>query len=95
MKAETDHRSSFLRTFPVTEFLDHVAAGYRMKCQRIHVMVCRDVVAKPRIIGGEHVARRRRPDVFVVVMPGMKQPRGVPIDAPFLMPRNSVQADWQ
>jgi hypothetical protein len=48
---------SLVWTLPVTEFGDHVAAGYHVKFQRVHVMVRGYLVAQARIIGAQHVAR--------------------------------------
>ena len=52
-----------------------------MKRQRVHVVVGGNEVAQAWIIRSQHVGGQRRLDIAVVVMGGMKQQRGVAVDA--------------
>jgi hypothetical protein len=79
--AETGGRRLLIGAFPITEFLDHIAAGYRVERQRVHVVVRHEVAAKARMIGAQPVSGRRSGDVLAAIVTGMKQQRGVWIDA--------------
>src|ERR1700722_7358996 len=80
-RESTDRAARSFRARPVAEFMDHVAAGYRVKLDRIHVVVCHHVVAEAGVVGAQHVLGGGRYDVSGGVVTGMKEQRGVGADA--------------
>jgi hypothetical protein len=54
-RAKIGNSRSLLRAFPITEFLNQIAAGNRVKRQRVHIMFRRDVAAKAPTIGAQRV----------------------------------------
>ena len=76
-----DLSTSLPRARPIAEFLNYVAARYRMKSQGIHETVRHEIVAKLGIVGVQKMLRRRRTNVFVPIMTGMEQQACPRIDA--------------
>ncbi len=72
---------SWSGTSPITELLNHVAPGDRVKRQRIHGVDRCQVVLQAVVVGAHQMIGRRRADSFVAVMAGVKQQLCAAVDA--------------
>jgi hypothetical protein len=50
----------FLATLPIAEFLNYLAPGNRMKLGCIHIVICHQKTAEPRIVRVQHPLSRLR-----------------------------------